>query len=113
MTGDRAVRHLLVALALAAAAACTGGGDDNAAAPPVDVDTTNNNALDGLSAEQIQSQATPMTPEEAAAQGIVDTTIHLENLGSQDSTPAGAANNDTTVPRNSPDTARTDSAGVR
>jgi len=27
----------------------------------------------------------------------VDTTIHVENLGSQDSTPAGTANNDTTA----------------
>ena len=104
MTRRRAARHLVV-VALASFVAACGGGEEKAAGAPVDVDTTNNNALDGLSAEQIQSQATPMTPEEAAARGIVDTTIHLENLGSQDSTPAGSANNDTTVPRNSPDTA--------
>ena len=48
------------------------------------------------SPRSVKSQAQALTPEEAAARGVaVDTTIHVENLGSSDSTPAGAANNDT------------------
>jgi len=63
---------------------------------PVRVDTANNAPMDGVSDEQLKRQAQALTPEEAAARGVaVDTTIHVENLGSQDSTPAGAAGNDT------------------
>jgi len=91
-------RHARQAAVVAAALLAwgCGGADEGAAAPPVEVDTTNADQLDGLSAEQIESAAQAMSPEEAAARGIVDTTIHLENLGSQDTvrldTAAGSAN---------------------
>ena len=56
----------------------------------VDVDTTNTNAMDGLSNEQVGAQAVPLTPEQAQARGMTaDTSIHLENLGPRDSFPAG------------------------
>jgi hypothetical protein len=70
---------------------------------PVHVDTANNTPMDGVSDEQLKSQAQALTPEEAAARGVaVDTTIHVENLGSSDSTPAGAANNDTATKATAP-----------
>ena len=72
-----------------------GGGDDRAAGPPVQVDTSDNTPMNGVSDEQLKEQAKALTPEQAAAQGLVDTTTHIEDLGGQDSTPAGAANNDT------------------
>ncbi len=53
-------------------------GDETAAAPAADA------AMDGLSPEQIRQQAEPMSPEQAAQLGIVDTTIHLEQLVSPD-----------------------------
>ena len=91
-------RYALVLGAALLAAGC-GGGDEKEAGPPVAVDTTNKDWADGLSAEQIESQATSMTPEEAAARGIVDTTIHVENLGPDSSAfgrPTAAAPVDTT-----------------
>ena len=87
-----------VVLAAAALAAGCGKGDDGGASSlgTVHVDTANDAPLDGVSDEQLKRQAQALTPEEAAARGVaVDTTIHVENLGSQDSTPAGAANADT------------------
>jgi hypothetical protein len=33
--------------------------------------------LQGLSPEQIQSQAEPISPEEAQQRGIIDTTVHV------------------------------------
>jgi hypothetical protein len=93
----RAVRVAGCGVALAVAlAGCKRdeGGATNLG--PVHVDTANNTPMDGVSDEQLKSQAQALTPEEAAARGVsVDTTIHVENLGSSDSTPAGAANNDT------------------
>jgi hypothetical protein len=96
----RAVRVAGCGVVLAAAvlaAACNRGDDGGASSlGPVHVDTANDAPLDGVSDEQLKRQAQALTPEEAAARGVaVDTTIHVENLGSQDSTPAGAANNDT------------------
>ena len=83
-------------LAAAVLGGCSKGSDDDAAnGPPVQVDTANNTPMDGVSDAQLKEQAQPLTPEQAAAQGLVDTTTHIEDLGSQDSTPAGAANNDT------------------
>src|SRR4051812_1519484 len=88
----------LVLAAVVAGGCRKGGDDDRANGPPVQVDTANNAPMDGVSDEQLKSQAQALTPEEAAARGVaVDTTIHVENLGSSDSTPAGAANNDTTT----------------
>ncbi|HEU0054811.1 MAG TPA: hypothetical protein VFQ39_16615 [Longimicrobium sp.] len=83
------------ALPLAAGALLLGACGKDRGAPDagagVDVDTTNTNALDGVSNEQLGEQAVPLTPEQAAARGIaIDTTIHLENLGPRDSFPAGS-----------------------
>lgn len=85
-------RQAGMAAVLAAALLAGGckGARESAAAPPVEVDTTNADELDGLSSEQIQAAARAMSPEEAAARGIVDTTIHLENLGSPDSVTVAA-----------------------
>jgi len=54
------------------------------------IDTTNDNALDGLSTRQVEREAQSVSDEQAAREGLVDTTIHLENLSSSDSTPPGA-----------------------
>jgi len=85
---SRAVRHPLV-LALSCAllaAACT--RDEGGNAPPADaaaeIDTTNRQALDGMSADQVRAEASSMTPEQAEALGIVDSTIHVESLQSPD-----------------------------
>jgi hypothetical protein len=85
----------LVLAAVVAGGCRKGGDDDRANGPPVQVDTANNAPMDGVSDEQLKSQAQALTPEQAAAAGMVDTTTHIEDLGGQDSTPAGAANNDT------------------
>jgi hypothetical protein len=42
-------------------------------------------AVEGLSPEQIRAQAEEMSPEQAEQLGIVDTTIHMENLANPDS----------------------------
>ena len=85
---------VLAAVVLAAGCKKDEGGASDLG--PVHVDTANNTPMDGVSDEQLKSQAQALTPEEAAARGVaLDTTIHVENLGSQDTTPAGAANNDT------------------
>jgi len=92
----RAVRVAGLGLVLAAVLAGCKKGDEGGASSlgPVHVDTANNAPMDGVSDEQLKSQAQALTPEEAAARGVaVDTTIHVENLGS-DSASAGAANND-------------------
>jgi hypothetical protein len=91
----RAVRLAGGGLVLAAALLAAGCKRDDGAASgdlgPVHVDTANNMPMDGVSDDQLKSQAQALTPEEAAARGVaVDTTIHVENLGSQDSTPPAA-----------------------
>ena len=96
----RAVRVAGCGVVLAAAvlaAGCSKGDEGGASSlGPVHVDTANDASLDGVSDEQLKRQAQALTPEEAAARGVaVDTTIHVENLGSQDSIPA--ASNDTAV----------------
>ena len=71
----------------------------------VTVDTSDNTPMNGMSDEELKKQAQALTPEQAAARGVaVDTTIHIENLGSQDSTPAGTANNDTASKAGAPAT---------
>jgi len=94
----RAVRVAGWGVVLAAVLAGCNKGDEGGATNlgPVHVDTANNTPMDGVSDDQLKAQAQALTPEEAAARGVaIDTTIHVENLGSQDTTPAGAANNDT------------------
>jgi hypothetical protein len=88
-----------------------GGGDENqeANAPSVEIDTTNSEPMDGSSTQQVQAQAEALTPEQAAQRGLVDTTIHLENLSSSDSTPPGATNQAPVNP-GAQATARTDTA---
>lgn len=101
----RAVRVAGLGMALAAVLAGCKKDDEGGASNlgPVNVDTANNTPMDGVSDEQLKSQAQALTPEEAAARGVaVDTTIHVENLGSSDSTPAGAANNDTATKATAP-----------
>jgi hypothetical protein len=97
----KAARFAGCALVLAAAAlaGCKKADEGNATdLGSVKVDTANNQTMDGVSDSQLKSQAQALTPEQAAAAGVaVDSTIHVENLGSADSTPAGAANNDTTT----------------
>jgi hypothetical protein len=78
-------------VAVAAAAGCKGNsGEAGANAPAAPIDTTNDSQWDGSSTQQVQQQAEALTPEQAAQRGLVDTTIHLENLSSSDSTPPGA-----------------------
>ena len=51
-------------------------------APDEQVGGPEGEAYEGLSRDQIESQAQPMSPEQAAERGIVDTIIHLEKLTS-------------------------------
>ena len=84
------IRTALV-VALAAAAGCKGNsGEAGANAPAAPIDTTNDSQWDGSSTQHVQQEAEALTPEQAAQRGLVDTTIHLENLSSSDSTPPGA-----------------------
>jgi hypothetical protein len=84
-------RLLPVFVAMLAAAACSdgGGGGERGA---VKMDTANTQWEDGMSAEQVQTEAKALSPEEAARMGIaVDTSIHLEQLDSRDTTSGGGA----------------------
>lgn len=72
-------------LAAAILGGCKKGDDERAAGPPVQVDTANDTPMDGVSDAQLKAQAQPLTPEQAAAQGLVDTTTHIEDLGPGDS----------------------------
>lgn len=81
----RAIRAAGCGLALAAVLAGCGRDEEGGAADvgSVRVDTANTTPMDGVSDEQLKRQAQALTPEEAAARGVaVDTTIHVENLGS-------------------------------
>lgn len=95
-----------VALALAGAlalGACRGGGGDRtAAADSATVDTTNNDPMDGLSGEQIEQQAKPISPDQAAKMGM-DTTADLEEEVSD--VPPSAS--DDTAKKAAPDTSAT------
>lgn len=80
------------------AAALLGGchkkaNDDAANAAPVHIDTADNTPMNGVSDEQLKQQAQALTPEQAAAAGMQQDSIHIEDLG-DDSTP-GAAKKDT------------------
>ena len=72
-----------------ALAACPGRGADGERGA-VKMDTANTQWEDGMSAQQVETEAKALSPEEAARMGIVvDTSIHLEQLDSRD-TLAGA-----------------------
>ncbi len=84
------LRRFSVVAVLLLLGACRGrgGGGDGA----VKMDTANAQWEDGMSAEQVQSEAKALSPEEAARMGIaVDTSIHLEQLDSRDTLPGGGA----------------------
>lgn len=66
-------------LMLLAAGCGDRAGGRRAAADTAGLDTANR-ALEGLSRDQIQQSAQPMTPEQAAQMGLIDTTIHVEDL---------------------------------
>lgn len=88
-------------------AACSGrGGDGERGA--VKMDTANTQWEDGMSAEQVQTEARALSPEEAARMGIVvDTSIHLEQLDSRDTAVVGgAAPTPTTRGATAPDSVR-------
>lgn len=88
---------LVVAMAVLAGCKHEEEGGGASTLGPVQVDTANVTPMDGVSDEQLKRQAQALTPEEAAARGMaIDTTIHVENLGSEDSTPVRAAAGDTT-----------------
>lgn len=58
-------------------------GAERAAGDTAGIDTAGLGALEGLTAEQMEALARPLTPEEAAQLGMaVDTSIHLESLTS-------------------------------
>jgi hypothetical protein len=86
-------RGTVLALALAAAAlgGCSSGGEGGQEPGAAAIDTTNDNPLDGLSTQQVQREAQAISPDQADQQGLVDSTIHLENLSSTDSAPPGAS----------------------
>jgi hypothetical protein len=48
--------------------------------PVVETGVTDEPAVEGLTPDEIRRQAEPMSPEEAEQLGIVDTTIHVEQL---------------------------------
>jgi hypothetical protein len=79
-------RRLPLALAAALLVAACGRGGDEVAGGPAKIDTTNKEWEDGLSSQQVETEARALSPEEAAQMGIaVDTSIHLEALDARDS----------------------------
>ena len=79
-------------LALVGVAGCKRQPPDNSTSlGPVHVDTANTTPLDGMSDEQLKNQAQALTPEQAAARGMVDTTTHIEDLGDDSAAPAAPA----------------------
>ena len=89
-------------------AGCSRGRSDSAG--PAQIDTANTEWEDGMSAEQVQTEAQAMSPEQAAQAGLsVDTTIHLEQLDPRDTLPGGTA---PTPPPAAGGTGATDTAGA-
>ena len=105
-----AVRRLAVFTACACVAAgCKRGGGSTAG--PAQIDTANTEWEDGMSAQQVQTEAEAMSPEQAAQAGLsVDTTIHLEQLDPRDTLPGGGAA--PTPPPSEGGTGATDSIGA-
>lgn len=69
---------LLVCMA-AAAGGCRGKSDGAAREGTAPTDT---GAMGGLTPDQIRARAEPMSPAQAESLGIVDTTIHVEEMDS-------------------------------
>lgn len=73
-------------------AACPGRGGGGGERGAVKMDTANQQWEDGMSAQQVETEAKALSPEEAARMGIVvDTSIHLEQLDSRDTVAGGGA----------------------
>ena len=62
-------------------------GDGRTAADTATLDTADRVLQEGLSRDQIQQSAQPMTPEQAAQMGIIDTTIHVEDQSATGANP--------------------------
>ena len=93
------LRLLAVLCAACLLTACPGDRDGEPARR-VQIDTTNDDWEDGLSAEQVQREAEALSPEQAARAGLaVDTSIHLEQLDPRDTVPGrGAPATDSSPP---------------
>jgi hypothetical protein len=86
----RVFRLAILCAGCLVAGACRGGGGAEAGA--VKMDTANTQWEDGMSAQQVETEARALSPEEAARMGIaVDTSIHLEQLDQRDTLPGGGA----------------------
>ena len=75
----RPLRGLVLLLLASACQNGVGGPGANARVDSAAIDTTNRDPLDGLSREQIERAARPMSPEQAKEMGIIDTTIKVED----------------------------------
>jgi hypothetical protein len=92
----RAIRPTLGLLLVPLLAACPAEREGTEAAR---MDTTSPSWEDGLSAQQVESEARALSPEEAEAQGLtVDTTIHLELPRDQDTVLLPRGNEPTPAP---------------
>lgn len=75
----RRIRALILVAGALTLASCNRDDDETRLRVEADRDTVNESALDGLSRQQVERQAEPMSPEQAEQLGVVDTTIHLED----------------------------------
>jgi hypothetical protein len=89
-----------VLIPLLATLALSGCGRDEPAMEPGAVSGAEEPAVDGLTPEEIRRQAEPMSPEQAEQLGIVDTTIHVEQLTTPEDT---MLRPDTIAPRRAPE----------
>jgi hypothetical protein len=72
-------RATLLVCLTAAAGGCRGRNDGAGRDATLPTDT---GAMGGLTPDQIRARAEPMTPARAESLGIVDTTIHVEEMDS-------------------------------
>lgn len=73
----RCIRCLLIGSALLAPLLLAGCAEEaERDVQPADTDT--DSVLDGVSREEIEARARPMSPEQAESLGIIDSTTHLE-----------------------------------
>jgi hypothetical protein len=88
-------RSMAVATMCLAAVAMACGADEGA----VEEQATPASDVGGLTREQIEASAEPMSPEVAESLGIVDTTIHVQAPAPPESLPLGPPPTDSTAPR--------------
>lgn len=89
---NRCRRWILLTLLVTIAGACDTRGDE----PDEPPSERSEEALEGLSPEQIRNRVEPMSPEMAESLGIVDTTIHVEDRNPEDSLLPPTLSGDTT-----------------